>query len=519
MDIILIIGAFVAALLAVAGLFRPFLGLSVLLIIHFVQPGELIPALAPFRIELVYGLLLIVVLLWKASNSGRFSVFSDRIFLGALLLIGAGVLSVPFAVWQGGAAMTVIEIAKLTAFVLLIKLVVDSEARLRNLLWCMALVETWFAASSLYSYYHGQYYNLHYETGDLARAEGVNSIVGGPNELAGVLLAFLPLLIALLRSTRRVFPRVVLLVIGVVSLVAISLTGSRIALISLLAFAIYYAVRSRHKISVAIACLVLACSIWLSLPAPYKIRYLTLEDYASGGQLDASNELRLEVWRAGQYLFLRYPILGVGAGQFSNAYGEIYLAGRGGDWMNPHNLLIQVACELGIVGLIVFSYFLWQIAKGIRVALREKANPAVNLSYEVGAACSVMFVGIIILSAVSHTLYRPYWYLLAALVTANLGILSSRLKSLGPAAVTEPHHPYHRIAPAIDAHAGAAVFRHPQPALPLGRLQQEQNASPAYLLADDHAAHDRSATDLGPGTTFPAQYWSSGPNRQNGGDQ
>ena len=54
-----------SAALAIAGLFRPFLGLFVLLIIHFVQPGELIPALAPFRIELVYGASILAIVVWR----------------------------------------------------------------------------------------------------------------------------------------------------------------------------------------------------------------------------------------------------------------------------------------------------------------------------------------------------------------------------------------------------------------------------------------------------------------------
>ena len=53
-DITVIVVAFLGGALAVVGLFRPFLGLLVLMTLHFVQPGEMVPALAPLRIELVY---------------------------------------------------------------------------------------------------------------------------------------------------------------------------------------------------------------------------------------------------------------------------------------------------------------------------------------------------------------------------------------------------------------------------------------------------------------------------------
>jgi len=515
MDVsILIVVGFVGLLLAIAGLFRPFLGLLIFLIIHFVQPGELIPALAPFRIELVYGTLLVLVLLRKASSS-RFSLFSDRILFAALLLIGAGVLSVPFGVWPFGSAQVVFEVAKLTVFMLLITLIVDTEGRLRTLLWCLAAILTWFAASSLSGFVHGEFYALKYDWGTLERAQGINSVVGGPNELAGLLLALLPLLIALLRITRSIPARVLLLASGALSLVALSLTGSRIAIIALVAMAVYYAFQAKHKLLTCGACVVLGVLIWANLPPEYQQRYLTVESYAEGGQLDASNELRLEVWKAGWLIFSKYPIVGVGAGQFANAYGTIYLAGRSGDWMNPHNLFIQVICELGIVGLVVFGFFLWQIAKGIRVVLREQGNSAVALCYEVGAACSVMYVGIFIVSTVSHTLYRPYWYLLGGLVAANRGILLSKLKSLGsPADVQVPI--YGRQGQPVQALNPSYVhYAAPQAALPLWRLGQERNAPESSSPPSDGNPPSRgSLPRLGPGETFPASYWTSNPERR-----
>jgi O-antigen ligase len=410
--------------LAIAGLFRPFLGMLVFIVIHFVQPGELIPALGPLRIEFAYGTLLIGILIYRRLSRSGPPLLSNRIILGAVILLGTALLSVPFAVWLGGAARTAIELAKLIALIFLLTVLVDSQTRLRTMLWCFAAVAAWFAGSSLSAYAHGQFYAL----GDLDRVEGINSVVGGPNELAGLLLALLPLLIALLRSTRNVLARVFLVGCGSISLVAISLTGARIAMIALIAMAIYYTVQSKYKVLTGIACVAIGCLVWFNLPQVYKHRYLTVESYAQGGQLDASNEFRLEIWRAGGKIFLQGPIVGVGAGQFSTAYGLIYLGGRHAAWMNPHNLLIQVACELGLVGLAAFVYFLWQIAKGIRFTFRAKRSRGFEFNYQVAIACSVMLVGVLILSLVGHTLYRPYWYLLAGLVAANRNIVYAKLK-------------------------------------------------------------------------------------------
>lgn len=426
---ILGIGLILGAALAIAGLFRPFLGMLVFIVIHFVQPGELVPALAPLRIELVYGTLLILVLIGHNISRSASPLRSDRIFQGALILLGAALLSVPFAVWRAGAASTVINLAKLIVLIALLSILVDTQARLRTMLWCMAAIGTWFAATSLFGYAHGAFYALKYDWGTLDRAEGLNSIVGGPNELAGLLLALLPLLVALLRSTQNVLTRIVLMACGGIILAAISLTASRIAMVGLVVVALCYALQSKHKLLTSVACVVIGFLLWFNLPHEYKQRYLTVGSYVHGGQLDASNEFRLEIWKAGGRIFLRNPIVGVGAGQFPTAYGLMYLNGRHAAWMNPHNLLIQLACELGLVGLAAFGYFFGQIAKGIRFVLKRTRGSTANLNYQTAIACSIMGIGTLIVSLVGHTLYRPYWYLLAGLVAANRNIVISKIRA------------------------------------------------------------------------------------------
>lgn len=528
---ILVIGSLAALILAIAGLFRPFLGLLVFLAIHFVQPGELVPAIAPFRVELVYGLLLILAVLRK-TDRGPLSLLSDRILFAMLPLIVAGALSVPFAIWPGGAAQTVIDMIKLVTFSCLLKLLIDSEPRLRNMLWCMAGVAAWFAGSSLFAFIHGEFYALRYDWGTLDRAQGLNSIVGGPNELAGVLLALLPLLLVLLRTTLGILPRILLIAIGALSLAAVSLTGSRIAIIALIAMGLYYTFQSKRKLLTCAACLVIGILIWENLPSEYKQRYLTVESYAAGGELDGSNELRLEVWRAGWQIFSQYPIVGVGAGQFANAYGMIYLAGRSGTWMNPHNLLIQIICELGVVGLAAFTYFVWQIARGIAFVLRKARESNLGLNYEVAIACSVMYLGVLIISMVGHTLYRPYWYLLAGLVAANRAIVSSKVeasaKAKGAALTEAPAADRGAVEPSFGMPANEFGRRHAA-RLPLGSSQaalsawpmtRQPSASDARAVTHNREIRSRGTLDvLGSETIFPAQYWTSGSNGQKRGDQ
>ena len=414
-ETVVIVGLVIGGALALVGLFRPYLGLLVLIAIHFIQPGELLPALDVIHIERSYAIaLLVVFVLRRLTTPGR-PLLSNRLVLASLLLVGSAFLSIPFAVWRGGAFAQTTELIKDVILLVLIFGLVDTNARMSKVLWLMVGLFAWFAGSALIAYAHGQI-SLQERIG---RAEGINSMAGGPNELAGLILALLPFLIALLRSTHSILIRLLLLACGSLGLAALVLTGARTGMLALIIVGAYYVLRSRLKIVWFLACVALACIIWIGMPQAYRDRYLTVKQYASGGKLDASNELRLRVWKAGWRMLLDHPILGVGAGQFPTAYGTSYVGVAHVAWMNPHNLFLQVACELGVVGLIVFIYFVIQIVKQIRHLPRRESSPLVELNFQVATACGAMLIALMAMSVVSHTLYRPYWYLLGGLVAAN----------------------------------------------------------------------------------------------------
>jgi O-antigen ligase len=411
--------------LLVAGLFRPFLGVLVLMTLHFVQPAEMIPALAPLRIELVYGILILLILLRKKAREIKDIFRTDSIVRSTLVLQAVVLITIPFAIWRGGALTAATELFKLIMLQLLMTFFIDSQDRLRYILWLLVGFMMWFAGSSFSAYLQGQYYVVN----GVQRAQGVNSMVGGPNELAGLLLALLPFLIALIRCTKRFLLKLLLVGCGGLTLFVLMLTGARISMVALFAMVIFYILRSKRRFLNLIVSVVLGLSLWFSLPPRYQKRYLTVKEYAEGGQLDDSNKLRLEIWNAGWRMFLDHPILGVGAGQFSTAYGMIYSGKTHKAWMQPHNLFLQVTCELGLLGLSVFVYFIIQVWKAIREILRFKGSHGLETSYQFALACYLMMIGIGLVSTVSHTLYRPHWYLLAGMVAANRRIARTTLQN------------------------------------------------------------------------------------------
>jgi O-antigen ligase len=414
-DIMLVVGLVVSCLLALGGLVKPFWGLLVLIAIHFIQPAELIPALVPFRIELVYGVLLLASFAIYLSSSNDRRLLASPIFTGALVLLGVATFTIPFAIWRGGALDATITLAKLVIILFLIGHLVDSNDKLLKLLWVECGLLAWFAGTGFLAFRRGQFI-----VGEgLERASGLTSVVGGPNELAGLIVGLTPFLIVLFICTRNFLARLLLLGCAALGMATLALTGSRASMLSLGVIAIYFALRSKHKVAALASVAVLACAIWFWMPQDYRDRFATVGQYAQGGELDASNELRLHIWKAGLRMFMDHPILGVGTGQFRVAYGTIYSGRRHGPWMNPHNLLLQIVCELGVIGLCAFIYFFKQIATAIRSVLRLRGDPRFELNYQLAVACNAMLLGVIAVSCVGHTLYRPYWYLLGGLAAAN----------------------------------------------------------------------------------------------------
>jgi O-antigen ligase len=86
------------------------------------------------------------------------------------------------------------------------------------------------------------------------------------------------------------------------------------------------------------------------LPSSYwqRVASITNENLDETGSREARSVLLRESFDA----FVAHPFTGVGAGQFKNYNPE----GREEAWRESHNVVLQVAAELGVAGLAVFFY-------------------------------------------------------------------------------------------------------------------------------------------------------------------
>jgi putative inorganic carbon (hco3(-)) transporter len=387
------------------GLFDPFVGLLGLVAVNIVQPGELYPLLDAFHVERVMAVLVLVSLLVHRKNLA-FPDISKLFFIFWLTMF----LSIPFAFWRMGAFESTLDFSRIVIYHILVVNLVTTPRRFRIFLTVFVLLTGWLAASSYISFLGGGYY---LESGHFARAEGISSSGGNPNELGLSLVCALPLVVVLaLRKSWRY--RVIGIGVALISLYAIVFTGSRMAFISLIFVLAAYTFSAGKRLVFLPVAIALLAIIWQVMPPEYQQRYLSVRSLKD----DDSYQNRVLAWHAGWHMFLDYPLTGVGVGQFPIADGTKYWPNSEERiWLNAHSLYLQLLAELGLFGVFAFGAYLYSLFR-LNYRLRKELSvfpgvPPWLRFYP--TACSLSLLVLLFAGYSSHDLYRSNWYMLGAL--------------------------------------------------------------------------------------------------------
>jgi O-antigen ligase len=149
----------------------------------------------------------------------------------------------------------------------------------------------------------------------------------------------------------------------------------------------------------AFAVVIAFSSIEMFAPHKFKSKEAELSNLASGTDLARNSSVgaRFVYWKKDLTGFAEKPLLGWGLGASS-----VYLSGID-QRLYPHNLLIQIAMEQGIVGLSAFLFLLWSVLRFARIA-----------SLETGARFALLIWVPLVVTGISMTSgdlddQRPMW--------------------------------------------------------------------------------------------------------------
>ena len=389
-----------------------------------VRVHEILPQLTgqlPFAKVLLGAALFSLVLGGQSSQLRRLSFRVPAVrFLG--LYFVAMLVSVPLSVYPGSAfgnALGTIP-AYAAMFVVLsvaLKDEDDVDALFLTLVSSVAMLGLGMLA--------GLGYSVVDETGV---RRGITTMYD-PNDIALLAAVAAPFALYFIgsRTRWRRFVGVAGLV-GAVLLVVQS--GSRGGLIALAVALAPSILRSSSVVSrrARVSMVIVGLAALPLIPSEYFERVRSIfhlgDDYNSSAQ---SGRKQLAIRGLGH--FAAHPFLGVGFRQFSVADG---LSARkrgqtqGFAWMDPHNMYIQAAAELGLLGLIAFCGLLASVLRPSAFSEKTALSRTRSLVMQIGtlqSSATAFMIGGFFLSAA----YSPILIFLAS-VGAGLYVISDRMK-------------------------------------------------------------------------------------------
>lgn len=423
MEIVVVL---VIAILAIRGISKPFVGLLALLVVYIVQPGELYPHLAPLHLERTLALF-VGVAFFVHGNRFRFPPVTKWF----LAFYGAMILSIPLAFWRGNSILFCFAFLEVVIFHLLIVSLLKTEKRVEQFIVTNVALVGWLAATSLYLYMTG----TRIFTMGIERAEGLTSAGGDPNTLGITLVTTMPLALLLTNKGNSKWVRLLGLCVTLISVWTLVITGSRTSFFTLLLMVLLLILADwRRKLKFLPILLVLAPVLWIAVPQQYKARYETVDHLKD----DESYQNRILSWEGGIQMFLHNPVTGVGPDNYTDANGEKYWPARPRHWLNAHSLFFKLLGELGIVGIITFFGYLFNVFRyNSRMARLLKERGASVIAQKYPVYCRICLCLLLFTGYSAHNLYRSSWFIFGA-ITAALAVLEKTTSAADvPAAAVE----------------------------------------------------------------------------------
>ncbi len=404
-DPLYLIAAIPAIVVGVAMIKYQFFGLVVYLAVFTLRIGEMYPALAALRLELLLGgSLSVMTLLANKYRYGSLMIPKSVLNTNFLLILGAMGMSLWLSACKDCTVDMTIEMVKLGIFYLMIVLNVDTQKRLETFLWLFLILNAKLSFDIMWGYYNG----AGIVKGDLTRASGGNSTMDNFNGIAITMNTLIPFAYYLFLHYRALFKKIVMGVMLGLFVWTMILTGSRGGLLGFCAILGLVWWQSKHKGIMIFGLLAFMVVGWFMLGDASKERYMTI----FSDDLDESSQGRIDSWLDGLKMFLTRPLFGVGAGAFAWARVENF-----GTYLNAHSLYIQVIAELGLFGVMAYFLFIRGIFRvNWRTVKLIESRPNPNKFLAPFARAIIITCGSMLVTGLfAHSAYRYTWYFMAAM--------------------------------------------------------------------------------------------------------
>ena len=348
---------------------------------------------AAFSISAFEPLLALVFLFWLLQGITR-----REINLPKEGLFGAMILLLTVLLLAGGSATSYpLAIKETLKWVLLVLAYIFTRTTIRSDRAARGLLIALFLTGSAEAIMGAVQFFLPmgppgFAVGPFIRAHGM---FGQPNPFAGYLGTILPIALAMTLVAHpgrfRVIAAISVLLIGMGIVLSLS-RGAWLGLaISLAVMALAWSPRARTLIIplAGVIVLVVGLAVLGLLPPNLATRITSVTD--NFGVFDVKNVPptsenfavveRMAHWQAGWEMFVDYPFLGVGPGNYPAVYEQYYIPPWKEALGHAHNYYLNMAAEAGVPGLVAFLTLLGLAFRGLRRRIRAAgalAHDAIN---------------------------------------------------------------------------------------------------------------------------------------------
>lgn len=389
-----------------------FICLFIFSIVLFLRPYELIPALSSFKSMAFYvGIVtLAVYAVSQIVSEGNLTARPREVNM--VLLMGlAAFLSIPMAIDPAEAWEEFTELVIKTVLIfVVIANVVRTEWRMR-LLWFLIIGVSIYLSVNVISDYQAGVFKIGDAEQNTQRVMGaIKGLFDNSNDLALHLVTVIPITFVLGIEKKGLIRKLIYFPITLLMVAAVIITFSRGGFLGLIAMVLVLARKlSRRNKSLALATLVLGVIFFLAVaPASYSGRLATIFDSAS--DITGSSSQRTQVLKRSILVALRYPLFGVGIGNFHHkSFQEL----------GTHNAYTQVAAETGIAAMVCYIIFLVHPLRKLRMMEREMfERNETSRYYYLAIGLQASLVGYMVASFFAAVAYQWYVYYLVGYAIA-----------------------------------------------------------------------------------------------------
>jgi O-antigen ligase len=381
-------------------------------IILYFRPYELIPALSGFKSMAFYvGIVtLAVYFISQMVIEGNLTARPREVNM-VLLLGVAGLLSIPMAIDPSEAWNTFVDFLIKTILIFLVLVnVVRTENRMKLLMYLALVVSIYLCIHLIDDYRSGVFTIGSADTNTQRVGGAIKGLFDNSNDLALHLVTMIPLALVLGLENKNPLRKIIFWGIALLMIGSVIITFSRGGFLGLIAMALLLVRKiGRRNKSMAFAALALGVVFFLAVaPGAYAGRISTI--FNSAGDVTGSSSQRTEVLKRSIWVTLRYPVFGVGLGNFHH---------KSAQELGTHNAYTQVSSEMGIAAMVCYIILLVHPFRKLRMIERDMFERNDNSRYyyfAIGLQASLL--GYMVASFFAAVAYQWYIYYLVAYAIA-----------------------------------------------------------------------------------------------------